>query len=79
MISVEDNGLGINLAKHGTKLFTLYKRFHNHVEGRGIGLYMVKNQVESLGGKVEVESSIDAGTVFKVFLPVNIHIHEEAI
>src|SRR4029078_4254276 len=80
VISVEDNGLGINLAKHGPKLFALYKRFHSHVEGRGIGLYLVKNQVESMGGKVEVESKVDEGTVFKVYLPVvNNHSYDETV
>jgi PAS domain S-box-containing protein len=70
VISVQDNGLGIDLIKHGTKIFNLYKRFHHEVEGRGIGLYLVKNQVESLGGKIEVESSLGNGTLFKVYLPV---------
>lgn len=70
-LTVQDTGLGIDLEKHGSKLFTLYKRFHNHVEGRGIGLYMVKTQVESLGGKIEVMSKEGEGTTFNVFLPKN--------
>jgi signal transduction histidine kinase len=70
-LSVQDNGLGIDLEKYGSKLFTLYKRFHKHVDGRGIGLYMVKTQVESLGGKIEVISREGEGTTFNVFLPKN--------
>ncbi|HEY5749452.1 MAG TPA: two-component regulator propeller domain-containing protein [Chryseolinea sp.] len=66
-LTLRDNGLGINLESYKDKLFTLYSRFHNHVEGKGMGLYLVKTQVVSLGGRIEVESEIDKGTVFKIF------------
>jgi ligand-binding sensor domain-containing protein/signal transduction histidine kinase len=66
-LTLRDNGLGINLDSYRDKLFTLYSRFHNHVEGKGMGLYLVKTQVVSLGGRIEVESEIDKGTVFKIF------------
>jgi ligand-binding sensor domain-containing protein/signal transduction histidine kinase len=66
-VAVRDNGLGINLAACKGKLFMLYSRFHNHVEGKGMGLYVVKTQVASLGGRIEVESEIDCGTTFRVF------------
>jgi len=66
-LTVRDNGLGINLGLYKEKLFTLYSRFHNHVEGKGMGLYLVKTQVVSLGGRIEVESEIDKGTIFKIF------------
>ncbi|WP_369411745.1 two-component regulator propeller domain-containing protein [Chryseolinea lacunae] len=66
-LTVRDNGLGIDLGLHKEKIFTLYSRFHNHVEGKGMGLYLVKNQVVSLGGRVEVESEIDKGTTFRIF------------
>jgi signal transduction histidine kinase/streptogramin lyase len=66
-LSVHDNGLGLNLDLYKEKLFTLYSRFHNHVEGKGMGLYLVKTQVASLGGRIEVESEIDQGTTFKIF------------
>jgi signal transduction histidine kinase len=68
IIEVEDNGMGIDLNKYGEKLFGLYKRFHFHVEGKGLGLYLVKSQVEALGGKIGVESQIGQGTKFIVFL-----------
>ena len=67
-LSVRDNGLGIDLAYHKDNIFNLYKRFHTHVEGKGMGLYLVKTQANSLGGKVEVESSVNKGTTFKVYL-----------
>ncbi len=65
-ISIQDNGLGIDLENTGSDIFGLYKRFHFHTEGRGVGLYMVKTQVESLGGKIEVTSEINKGTCFKM-------------
>ena len=63
-----DNGLGIDLEKKGEQLFGLYKRFHFHTEGKGMGLYMVKTQVERLGGKISVESEINKGTIFTIVL-----------
>ncbi|MFC6999133.1 PAS domain-containing sensor histidine kinase [Rufibacter roseus] len=69
-LSVQDNGLGINLAKEGKNLFGLYKRFHFHVGGRGLGLYLVKTQAEALGGQVHVESEPSIGSIFKVSLPM---------
>ncbi len=68
-ITIEDNGLGIDLKKNAAKIFGLHKRFHYHVGGRGIGLYLVKLQIEALGGWVEVESQPEKGSVFKVYLP----------
>jgi len=66
VIEVRDNGLGINVQKHREKLFGLYKRFHTHVDGKGLGLFLVKLQAESLGGKVEIESSEGVGSLFRV-------------
>ncbi|WP_192821340.1 PAS domain S-box protein [Rufibacter sp. LB8] len=66
-LQVQDNGLGIDLEKQGQKVFGLYKRFHPHIEGKGVGLHMTKTQAEALGGKVEIESSVDVGTTFKIF------------
>ena len=66
----KDNGRGINLAKYGKQIFGLYQRFDTSVEGRGMGLCMAKTQVETLGGKIKVESEINKGTAFTVQLPV---------
>ncbi len=70
IISVTDNGIGIDLARYGTQLFGLYKRFNIDVEGKGLGLHMVKTQVEALGGLITVKSEIDKGSTFTVSLPV---------
>lgn len=65
-ISITDNGLGIDLNLHKDKIFTLFKRFHEHIEGSGIGLYIINKIIETKGGKIEVESAIHKGTTFKV-------------
>jgi signal transduction histidine kinase len=61
----EDNGMGIDLDKKGDQVFGLYKRFHTQmVEGKGMGLFMTKTQVETIGGKITVNSKVDVGTEF---------------
>lgn len=65
-ITYKDNGLGIDLEKKGDLVFGLYKRFHTHAEGKGMGLFMVKTQVETLGGTISINSEIDKGTEFKI-------------
>ncbi|SFN72581.1 PAS domain S-box protein [Salegentibacter flavus] len=69
-IFFEDNGLGIDLEKHGDKLFGMYKTFHKHDDSRGVGLFITKNQIGSMGGKIEVESEVNLGTTFKITLPI---------
>ena len=66
MLLIEDNGLGINLDKYGEKLFGMYKTFHKNADARGIGLFITKNQIESMGGSIEVESKVNVGTTFKI-------------
>jgi PAS domain S-box-containing protein len=66
VLSVQDNGLGIDLTQEH-KLFTLFGRLHQHVEGSGVGLYMVKKVVENAGGRIEVESQPGQGTTFTVY------------
>ncbi len=66
--SVEDNGLGIDTEKFHDKLFGMYRRFHPQIEGKGIGLYLVKVQAESLGGWVELDSTPGKGSKFTVFI-----------
>lgn len=67
-LRVKDNGIGINLHKYRDSIFKLYKRFHHHTEGKGLGLYLVKLQAETLGGRVDVESEINRETTFNVYL-----------
>jgi PAS domain S-box-containing protein len=66
ILKVADNGVGIDMARFGDKLFGMYKTFHGNPEARGIGLFMTKNQVEAMGGTIEVESEAGKGTTFKV-------------
>jgi PAS domain S-box-containing protein len=68
VLSVKDNGLGMSEAQQG-QLYTMFKRFHDHVEGTGIGLYMVKRIIENAGGKITVQSEEAVGTEFKVYFP----------
>lgn len=67
VVCCEDNGLGMDLEKVGGKLFGMYKTFHKHKDARGIGLFLTKNQVEAMGGKITVESSAGVGTTFKMY------------
>ncbi|TGL46862.1 PAS domain-containing sensor histidine kinase [Leptospira kemamanensis] len=71
IITVEDNGLGINLQKHGNKIFGMFKTFHRNEDARGIGLFITKSQVEVLGGSILVTSEEGKGSVFRVLLPKN--------
>ena len=58
------------MKKNGSNLFGLYKRFDSTVEGRGLGLFMVKSQIEELGGAISIDSEVGKGTTFKIELPV---------
>ncbi len=71
IITFTDNGLGMDLPKQSEELFGLYKRFHPHVNGKGVGLHIVKLQVESLGGKINATSKINEGTTFTLELNAN--------
>jgi signal transduction histidine kinase len=71
VIYFKDNGKGIDLKLNGHTLFGLYRRFDLSVDGKGMGLYMVKTQVETLGGQVRVQSKINSGTTFSIELPKN--------
>jgi PAS domain S-box-containing protein len=61
-----DNGLGIDLDRHGNKIFGMYKTFHKNKEAKGIGLFITKNQVEAMNGRINVESKVGEGTTFIV-------------
>jgi PAS domain S-box-containing protein len=69
-IAISDNGLGLDLKRYGDQLFTPFRRFHANTEGKGLGLNMVKTQVEMLGGTIHVESTVDVGSTFTVTLPL---------
>ena len=65
-ISFKDNGLGIDLIRNGEKLFGLYETFHRNPEARGLGLFLTHNQIDSVGGKILVESKVDEGSKFTI-------------
>jgi PAS domain S-box-containing protein len=71
-MTIQDNGLGMELPDKD-KIFLMFKRLHDHVEGTGIGLYIVKKIIDNMGGKIEVESSIGKGSTFKVYFRTNEH------
>lgn len=70
VIYVQDNGLGIDMDIYGDRLFGLYKRFHPNIEGKGMGLHLVKLQVEALGAKINAKSQLGQGTIFEIILPI---------
>ncbi|MFZ4796310.1 MAG: sensor histidine kinase [Bacteroidia bacterium] len=65
-ITIKDNGIGIDLKKNGAKLFGMYKTFNGNADAKGVGLFITKNQVEAMKGKIEVESALGLGTTFKI-------------
>lgn len=64
LLKFNDNGLGIDLDRHGDKVFGMFKTFHKHKDAKGIGLFITKNQVEAMGGRISVESKPNVGTTF---------------
>ncbi len=68
MLCISDNGLGIDLIKNKDKIFGMYKTFHGNKDAKGLGLFITKNQVEAIGGTLEVESEPNVGTTFKIHI-----------
>jgi len=71
VLTFKDNGIGIDLQRNKDKIFGLYQRFHNHPDSKGLGLYLVKSQVEAMGGTISVESEIGKGTTFTIIFKNN--------
>jgi signal transduction histidine kinase len=71
VITVADNGLGMDMTHVGPKIFNLYQRFHLNTEGKGLGLFLVRTQMEAMGGSISVTSEVDKGTTFTLRLPVS--------
>ncbi|MES2330001.1 MAG: PAS domain S-box protein [Bacteroidota bacterium] len=65
-LSVSDNGLGLDMKKFGKSLFQFQKSFHSGYDSKGIGLYLVRNQVEDLGGSITAESEVGKGISFTI-------------
>jgi PAS domain S-box-containing protein len=68
VLEVADNGLGLS-SESQSRMFTMFKRFHSHVEGSGVGLYLVRRILENNGGKIEVDSVEGEGSIFRVYFP----------
>ncbi|WP_255373741.1 PAS domain S-box protein [[Flexibacter] sp. ATCC 35103] len=66
ILTFKDNGIGIDLERNGDKVFGLYQRFHNYPDSKGLGLYLVKSQVETMGGTISIESEVNKGTTFTI-------------
>lgn len=64
LLIFEDNGIGIDMERNKDKIFGLYQRFHNYPDSKGLGLYLVKSQVETMGGTIEAQSEVNKGTKF---------------
>lgn len=64
VIKFSDNGLGLDVELYKERLFSLYQRFHDHAEGKGLGLFLVKSQMEAFNGSIDIESSVGIGTTF---------------
>jgi len=68
VVSFMDNGIGLDLERYGDRLFGLYQRFHSHVDGKGLGLYLVREQIRAYDGDLTVDSTVGDGTTFKAYL-----------
>lgn len=80
VLTVQDNGLGIDLVKHKDNIFKIGKIFHRHPDAKGLGLFMTKAQVEAMGGKIWVESLPDQGSIFSIeFVNQNLNNNEKGL
>jgi PAS domain S-box-containing protein len=68
VLTFSDNGIGIDLKRNHDKVFGLYQRFHDYPDSKGLGLYLVKSQVEAMGGTISIESTVNEGTTFTLTL-----------
>ena len=66
VMTITDNGIGIDLNRHRNSIFGLYQRFHTNPDSVGLGLFIVKTQINTLGGSIDVDSEIDKGTTFHI-------------
>jgi PAS domain S-box-containing protein len=71
VLHFKDNGLGFNMERDGNSVFGLYKRFNLDIEGKGMGLFMIKKQVESLNGTITLQSKLNEGAHFIIIFPID--------
>ncbi len=72
VLTVADNGIGIDLKANGDRIFKPFKRFTQQAQGTGVGLYIIKTIVEKNGGNIQVQSAVNVGTTFTVLLKPNV-------
>jgi PAS domain S-box-containing protein len=72
VLTVKDNGIGIDMQKHGQEIFKYKKVFHKGYNSYGMGLFLTRSQVEAYNGRIEVESVVNEGTVFRVYFKNNL-------
>jgi light-regulated signal transduction histidine kinase (bacteriophytochrome) len=77
VLSCQDNGIGIDMTRHGQKIFGFNKTFHKNKDARGVGLFITKNQIEVLGGSIEAISEVDNGTQFIIMFHKRDLYHEK--
>jgi PAS domain S-box-containing protein len=71
VLTFADNGMGIDMEKYRSQLFGMYKTFHGNQDAKGMGLFIIKTQIEAMKGKIEVESTVGVGTTFSIYFPEN--------
>lgn len=69
VLKFTDNGIGIDLSKNESKIFGLYQRLNHNIEGKGIGLFIIKSHMDTFNGKIEIESKLNEGTTFTLYFP----------
>ena len=65
-LTFSDNGIGMDMSRVKDKIFGFHKRFHKNADSKGIGLFLVKSQINALGGQIEVDSDVNIGTTFTI-------------
>jgi len=76
VLELKDQGIGIDLNMNRDKIFHMFQRFHTHREGMGLGLYLVHSIVDAYKGRITVESEVNQGTVFKIYLQTDVDVQE---
>lgn len=66
IVVIDDNGIGIDMRYAEGKIFNLYQRFHTNIEGKGFGLFLIKTQIEAMGGQIKINSELNKGTTFTI-------------
>jgi signal transduction histidine kinase len=77
VLMVQDNGIGIDLKKHRGQMFRYKKKFHRGYSSNGVGLFMIRNQIRTFGGNIDVKSEVGKGSSFFVYFNNRVHISKD--